>query len=113
MPNTRIPIMTSVVMTGRLMKTVVKFISTHTCLSSRGAERWRRDEGSALLERESADPCSARDDIHGLVCAHWRELHGAATTAQTAARPILQLVQIRVKHRRDVQRHDLRERQSA
>ena len=85
MPNTRMPIMTSVVMTGRLMNSVVRSIG----LTPLGrADGRRRRRGPARRRR-------------------------AASGAQRCAEPRLQLVQVRVEHGGDVQRHDLREREAA
>src|SRR5471030_2616571 len=81
-PKTRMPIMTRVVMTGRLMKRVVKFMGS--------AGRGRRSVREAGLERAALGGVAAR-----------------------ATEPRLQFVEISVEHRRDEQRHDLRENETA
>ena len=80
--------MTSVVMTGRLMNSVVKFMMR---------QLWRQTPAAGVSRRPPATSRARR----------------TAASRERAAEPRLQLVEVRVEHRRHVQRDDLRECQAA
>src|SRR5665213_4257757 len=92
MPKNRMPTMTSVVITGRLMKSVVKFMRPNP-----------RGGGCASVAHGR---CGGGN-------GYARLLRGAASRRELASHPVLQLVEVRIEHRRHVQRDDLREREAA
>src|ERR1700735_3708447 len=99
MPKNRLPTMTSVVITGRLMKSVVKFIG-------RKPVGDRREVGGGASVPHGRYGSGHTERGVGL-------LDGAATVREFASHPALELVEVRIEDRRHVERDDLRECETA
>src|SRR5689334_11933453 len=145
MPKTRIPIMTNVVMTGRLMNKVVKFMDYRSVSLQKTRKRnsfWTTEDTEDTEDTQKApDQMSAHyepgQSFFGNclknfpvavplcpMCPLWFKNRGQSvashrhrmclcrdTHRRLPANPALQLIEVRIEHRRHVQRHDLRERQ--
>src|ERR1700684_1925035 len=99
MPKNRMPTMTSVVITGRLMKSVVKFIG-------RKPVGDRREGGGGASVPHGRYGSGHTERGVGL-------LDGATAVREFASHPALELVEVRIEDRRHIKRDDLRKRETA